>query len=769
MRFLVKKIETALVNLLTGPPTANHAPMVTPSSGTASSTGPASLADMLRSLTVTDHPTARLIRRIAPWVVMLMAIGLVAAAILVGYVLRESTRQLVRDSLRSNLSANVAALNGYFAERRREVDRIANDPAIAETATELISASSGRFEWTIADLPPTSALDSIDRSIDSSNTVGWALLDRDDQVIAASATALVGRRLPIPESAKQRVISGGSTICLPFQCSVGIRGDGPMSVPDWPMMAALGKVESDGKMVGTMAVLVDPAGAVSKLLAVARLGTSGETYLFDRNATMLTRSRFEHQLRAAGRLASEPNVTSANRIAVCVPGVETVRDATGSPAAADQSTKPIPHAALTLMADQATRGGTGDNVTGYPDYRGVDVVGAWTWLPQYEMGIASEMDAAEAYVPIRMLGRLVIGMLALATLMGAILVTLAIVLRRAYRRIAAGDDAQRRIGHYRLGESLGRGGMGAVFRAEHDLLKRIVAIKVLDKESQSSVAVSRFEREAQMTAGLRHPNTISLFDFGQTDRGDYFYVMEYVEGITLQSLVNRFGHQPPARVIHLLLQICGSLSEAHAQGIIHRDIKPANLMISTEIGSQDTLKVLDFGLVKDVDPNRGDLSLTTADGITGTPMYMAPETVRDATTSNHRSDIYAVGGVGYTLLVGKPMFEGDASVDICLKQLREDPIRPSDRIGVPLPDDLQNVLMSCLSKDPKFRPSSIEDLATSLHQCCDAGKWDDVDAKNWWSLVLNGAFIDDRANRGDATTDDGATSPSEGDASVTAH
>lgn len=283
--------------------------------------------------------------------------------------------------------------------------------------------------------------------------------------------------------------------------------------------------------------------------------------------------------------------------------------------------------------------------------------------------------------------------------------------------------------------------MGAVYRGRHDLLRRDVAIKVLEVADVNPQSLSRFEREVQLTARLRHHNTIDIYDYGRTEDGTFFYVMEYVNGITLQELVDEFGRQPPARVIHLLRQICGSLSEAHQMGMIHRDVKPANILLTARAGLVDMIKVLDFGLVKTVD--RETAELTVSDGITGTPMYMSPESVRDASKADVRSDLYSVGAVGYTLLTGCPLFEGDSSVDVCLMQLNDDPIRPSERIGQPLAEDLQNVLMSCLRKDPADRPPSIDDLDAALRDCRDADHWSAADAIRWWEIEFGATLQDD--------------------------
>ncbi len=638
-------------------------------------------------------------------------------------------RQVIGDSLKANLSSSVGRVELWLAERRRDADRLTRDPIVCRAAEQLIVSSQNSFNWTADHAVLTEPLEAIENSLDPQNAIGWSLLDRDGQVIASTAKSLVGHRLPIPEDSMRRLREGMSTVCRPFLCPAIASMDDARVLSDRPLMAALSPIRTEGPWIGTMAIMIDPNGPFSELMTITQFGNSGETYAFDRGGTMISRSRFEHQLRASGALELDPDVSTVLRITIRDPGVDLTTSGKSMSAHAE-----LP---LTVMADQAVRGGSGTDVVGYDDYRGVRVVGAWTWLPEYEIAMATEMSVREAYAPVRLLSQLIYGLLTLSMITGGALITLSWLLRRTNRRRQSVMPTKRRIGQYELGESIGSGGMGTVYRGTHDRLKRTVAIKVLEGDALNSQSVARFEREAKMTAGLRHPNTIALYDFGRTDDGAFFYVMEHVEGLTLQRLVDRYGAQTPARVIHLLMQICGSLSEAHDLGLIHRDIKPANLMISNEPGMHDRIKVLDFGLVKNIERESVDMSLTSSDGITGTPMYMSPEMVRGAGMSDQRSDIYSVGGVGYTLLTGQPMFDGDASVEICLKQLREEPARPCDRIGKPLPDDLQNILMSCLRKDPSQRPNSIDDLAAALRQCDDAGKWEPVDALRWWSTVTD--------------------------------
>ncbi|QDT04331.1 Serine/threonine-protein kinase PknB [Rubripirellula lacrimiformis] len=754
MRSIFNKIETALASHLMdrADPSGTH-------SHRSVSGGSVSNSAIAQTLWTLNHPTSALARKLGPWIAAMFAIALIVVALTVVWVLRVSMRQWVGDLMRSNLATNVVILDQWLSDRQREVQRITAAPGIQQASAELIAESVQRFQWSADDAGNRPALDAIDDGWAPDIYVGWTLLDREGHIVASSIPALIGQSFLIPAATTEKARLGQPAISPGFACPIAIQSDGPLSIAGSALMAAMAPIVDQKQWVGTLALLIDPSGPPSQLLQVSRIGQTGEVYAFDSRGWLISESRFETQLRAAKILGSESAIRSPLRVAVRDPGIDITQSTPSNLSLAE-----LP---LTVMADEATRGGTGENVSGYNDYRGVQVVGAWTWLGNHSMGLASEMNAEEAYAPLNLMNRLLLALLVVASLAAGFLIALAMLLRRMGKRLRTAQKQQRRIGHYQLGESLGRGGMGAVYRASHDLLGREVAIKVLGSASQNSVSVSRFEREAQLTASLRHPNTIDLYDFGRTDAGDLFYVMEYIKGITLQRLVDRYGKQPPARVIHLLLQICGSLSEAHRRGIIHRDIKPANLMISTEPGMHDVLKVLDFGLVKDVVASSAELGLTTSDGITGTPMYMSPETVRDATASNQRSDLYAVGGVGYALLSGVPMFDSDTSVDVCMKQLKEDPLRPSQRINRKLPDDLQNVLMSCLRKDPDQRPHSVDDLAAALRSCDDAGHWDDMDALRWWSLVL-----DDRPTReGRPDTDGTHDSPpnSDGEAITTAH
>jgi len=292
----------------------------------------------------------------------------------------------------------------------------------------------------------------------------------------------------------------------------------------------------------------------------------------------------------------------------------------------------------------------------------------------------------------------------------------------------------RQLGQYTLGRKLGQGGMGEVYEARHALLRRPTAIKLLPGDT-SPEQVRRFELEVQLTASLTHPNTISIYDFGRTPDGVFYYVMELLDGLTLQEVVERDGAQPAARVVHILLQACAALREAHDAGLIHRDIKPANIILCRLGGVTDTVKVLDFGLVKRMDPGE-DPGQSNLNAIVGTPLYLSPEAITAPETLDARSDLYALGAVGYFLLTGAPVFEAKTVVEACSRQLHEVPVPLATRAKQPISEELAAIIHACLAKDPAARPASAAELSARLRAELSAGVWTEADAEAWWQRGL---------------------------------
>jgi eukaryotic-like serine/threonine-protein kinase len=290
----------------------------------------------------------------------------------------------------------------------------------------------------------------------------------------------------------------------------------------------------------------------------------------------------------------------------------------------------------------------------------------------------------------------------------------------------------RLLSQYRLGRKLGGGGMGEVYLAEHQLLKRPCAIKLIRSDLVGNQRIfARFEREVRATAQLSHWNTIEIFDYGRNDNGAFYYVMEYLPGLSLAQLIERYGPMPAARVIYLLRQACAALHEAHESGLIHRDIKPANLMAAYRGGMHDVAKLLDFGLVKTLSEDTKAPHLSREGTVAGSPLYMAPEQIMHTSEPDRRTDIYGLGAVAYFMLTGRPPFLGESPMEVMIAHVRDD-VTPPSRVQSDIPSDLEAVVMRCLAKNPTDRYPNTPSLAEALEECADKAKWSARKAALWW-------------------------------------
>ena len=306
--------------------------------------------------------------------------------------------------------------------------------------------------------------------------------------------------------------------------------------------------------------------------------------------------------------------------------------------------------------------------------------------------------------------------------------------RWTYGRVRHTQHA-RDLGSYRLLQQIGEGAMGEVWRASHKMLARPAAIKLVKLDaSRQELFAKRFHREANAIAGLTSPHTVYLYDFGTADDGRLYYVMELLDGISLQTLLASFGPQPASRVVAILRQMCRSLDEAHNQGIIHRDLKPSNVMICQVAQVCDFVKVVDFGLAKPL--GAADAVHLTVEGVTlGTPEYMAPEVARASPTIDARADLYALGCIAYVLLTGALVFDDPNPVSVALKHMTTAPVAPSRRTKQSIPPDVERVVLACLEKDPGARPRSARDIERMLAACA-VPAWTEEDARAWWNQHL---------------------------------
>jgi hypothetical protein len=544
-------------------------------------------------------------------------------------------------------------------------------------------------------------------------------------VLAADQDEAVGRALMgYRRQFFQKVLAGKPSVSIPFRSPLLLTDEhGELRANQPTMMTAAPIRDSKGATLAVLGLRIRPEEHFTRILQTARFGDRGETYAFDENGLFLSNSRFDEELKQLGLLADTPETRSVLTLEARDPQVNMVEG--------QRPTQRRPEQPLTRMAADAVTGNSGLDVEGYRNYRGVPVVGAWTWLPEYGFGVATEVAVAEALHPLYILRRTFGALLVLLGLSALVIFVCMLFMARQQRVLQQAVLASHQLGQYTLEEKLGAGGMGTVYRARHALLRRPTAVKLLDPDKMSDQAIARFEREVQLSSALTHPNTIAIYDYGRTPEGLFYYAMELLEGLNLEELVKRHGPLPEGRAVYLLRQACGALAEAHGKGLVHRDVKPANIFLTSRGGLHDFVKVLDFGLVKHVGGN--EVALTSAGAVTGTPLYLSPEALRQPDTIDARADVYALGAVGYYLLTGTPVFTGSNVFEICIKHEEEAPQLPSARLGRPISPTLERLLLRCLAKDRNERPADARLLLAELELCPVVGHWTSSEAAAWWS------------------------------------
>ena len=657
---------------------------------------------------------------------------LLAAAMLIvaGFWIRravESAAQMeMAEGLKATLDSNVEALKIWLENEEFRALDASLEPAVRQAATELARlAAAGGDAAALAQSPHQDELRLALRPIVTGKGYeGYALMNKEHMILASNRPELIGQVRTTNYDLVARTLEKGKLVTPPFPSVLLTPGPDGMPRAGQPTMFALAKqLDLTGNPIGILGLRIRPDKDFVRIMQIARPGESGETYAFDKDGLMLSESRFTADLIRIGLVPDQPGARSQLTVSIRDPGVDMTRGSRPAKSRAEQR--------LTLMATSAIQHQSGHNVMGYRDYRGVLVVGAWTWLDEYDFGVTTEKDVAEAYHSLYILRWAFWSLFGLLAASAGLIFAFSLAMNKLQKAAQNAALAARELGQYQLEEKLGEGGMGVVYRGRHRLLRRPTAIKLLHPDKTTDETIARFEREVQLTCQLNHPNTIAIYDYGRTPEGLFFYAMEYLDGITLDALVTRFGPQPAGRVIHVLRQVCASLAEAHGIGLVHRDIKPANIILGCRGGEADVAKVLDFGLVKAVDAKK-EGSLTSAGAVLGTPLFMSPEAIESPETVDSRSDLYALAAVGYYLVSGHPPFEGASVVEICLHHARTPPRPPSEKLGRAIPADLENVLLKGLAKKPTERFATAREMASALATCADAVLWTHKSADAWW-------------------------------------
>lgn len=651
-----------------------------------------------------------------------IAFGLLAVAgftlwIYVG--VHGALRELAAQTLRTLVASEAAVLDAWVGEKRLNVQRWAADARVVEAAEHLLLAV-GRGEAALraacAGADGARLIEAIDKLRLTDAAASVHLIDRDGRIIAARNAAKCGRVLePAQREVFAPVFGGASrfTASLGSVERVGL-ADADQAPKVW---IAAPVVNEAGEAIAALDIGKPARERFSALFEAVRSGSTGEAYAFDDRGRLLTESRFRTELEESGRLRAGQSSILALRL-------NDAEDASGEP----RLSRLIGGA----LAARAARGArAGEIVDPYTNYLGERVVGAWRWLDEYGFGVAVEVSEDEAFAP---LARLNAVFAVLGTLVGLAVFGLVVTLlrmQRMAREVEAATRAAMQVGNYELFEEIGAGGVARVYRAQHRLLKRPTAVKIIQLHQSTDELLARFDREVRLCSQLMHPNTIEIFDYGRTAEGLPFYAMELLDGATLQQLVERHGPFPAARVVHVLRGLAGSLAEAHERGLVHRDVTPANVMLCRKGGLVDVTKLLDFGLIKDT---RGEHTrdLTRALKILGTPAYMAPERIERPGSADFRSDLYALGAVGYFLLCGRAPLESSTDLSLAYHVVNTVPPAIETVAPTPVPAALAALVTGCLAKRAEDRPQTAAQIGETLDRIALEQPWPQSAARAAW-------------------------------------
>lgn len=658
---------------------------------------------------------------------VLYAIPIVLLGLLISYWTNLRIQQLLYSSVSNQLEDLVdQRLQQYRQWESNQISQAvswANDDAVQQQVRELlVIADELRAEnskHTISDLLDSPHAANISRRLKelAGTDVKFALWDRQMKTISdwnqKEVPALIGAN-PTPSGAAMltEVFKGTPQLYLPGLTDAITEGF---------------KLESGGSNLFILVPIFDASDNVVAVLMVRGFGLeesftkpfekwsklqTSETYLVNERGVMLTASRYGDALEQLG--LAESMIDSKVTYLVRDPGVNLLA---GEKAGYNALAWP-----LTLSARQVTAGNGGINTDRYRNYVGMEVVGAWRWLADRRAGLVVEQHADDAFAIANTAKH---SILLVTALFGISMAVVGIATARRFGFRLTHDISD--VGPYQMQELLGEGGMGRVYLAEHALLCRQSAVKILSGNDIDLNVINRFEREVQLASQLTHPNTISIYDFGRDREGRFYYAMEYINGAHLGQLVEYSGPIHPGRAIYLLRQLCRALSEAHQAGVVHRDIKPQNIMVCNRGGEPDFVKLFDYGLVKAFAPGVSHGTTSQTKVVVGTPRFMAPERLNSPWLADPRVDIYSVGALAYYLLTGKlpPLFtlSGPAS--------NEQP--GIETLDLPIGAvEFGDLLGMCLSPEPSDRPSSMQGLMRDLEELSEKFPWSREDSAVWW-------------------------------------
>ena len=642
---------------------------------------------------------------------------------------RNSLRELRAAVLPTVLTADVNALQIWIDEKKADAERWAGDARVRGYVRQLAGlARAGGPASRFCDAPVRVHLAGVLKQVlKDEGSATFNVIDRNGRIVASQFREYCGLHVKqatfLADMAE--VFEGRARFIRPYPEHERINKP-PVTTLDRPLVWIEAPVRGpQDEVIASLGFGKFADRQFAAILGLARPGNTGEVYAFDESGIMLSQSRFADEVRALGLIA--PGQNPMLNVYLRDPGGDLQA---GHVPDLEPAARPLTRLAAIAIASRAKR--SPDELRGiildpYRSYRGVAVIGAWQWLPAYDMGVAIEIAADEAYAPLSYLNVMFALVFALLIAISAAALYSSFSLLRLRLRVREAP----RLGQYTLERQIGEGGMATIFLARHALLKRPAAVKILKRHLANDEVIARFEREVQLASRLAHPNTIEIYDYGRTRAGDFYYAMEFLEGVSLAELVAAEGAVPPARVVHILRQVCAALREVHDKGLVHRDIKPDNIMLCRRGGEHDVVKVLDFGIVKNVD-NPDTRDITQFVRVLGAPLYMAPERLANPADVDARSDIYAVGAVGYYLLAGRALYVRTTDAELAQQIRYAPPQRPSAAAPQALPGELDELIFRCLAKAREERPQHVAELLAVLERLARDFPWTPSAAETWW-------------------------------------
>lgn len=669
-----------------------------------------------------DGTRTRRRKRWSATALLILAGGAAITAALIGaqsWALSRLEAHLRREAvaqLRQTVDFRVTGLRFWATRQKDRARQILENPALVDHVVRLVALSNEpeHLKQRLMSSPSYAPLVALMTDVPPEiGGRGFTVITLSGVGLCAELDQNVGRPVaPAGATYVRRVNLGEWIVSRPYpdrQFALGLE-------PDYsnPVMFVAGPIRNAAGQLVAMGVFRFSTDRFNEFLAPS----AAELVAFDGKSLLLNNLAETASLRKAGLIPPKPDAGTSLRVQLRDPGVDL--DSVDPPPTKPENWAP------TLMCLSATQGSDGEDAAGHRSLRGETVLGAWTWLPEWEMGLGGQIPLKRVLASTEPVRTIFSGLLLLPALLTAGLLVAGRFVR--VRRRTDGDTA---FGSYGLERPLGKGGMAEVFLARHATLKRAAAVKILSEPNPDAATIARFEREARLASQLGHPNTIQVFDYGETPDGRLYYAMEYVKGLTLAQFLTLERPLPVGRIVYLLGQIAGSLEEAHQLGLLHRDLKPSNIMVCSKGGLGDVVKVLDFGIACSVHSASEDATRSTS--LVGTPAFMAPERIRAPQTLDLRSDIYSFGAVAFHLLTGRNVFEGGSPTELIYQVMSSPRPSPSQLRGEPLPAALEKLVLDCLAVDPAARPSNLLQVAETLRTLPLPESWGQEEARVWWA------------------------------------